>query len=297
MDLRYLRYFIAVAEERNFTRAAERLNTVQPSLSQQIKRLEDLVGTPLFDRDRHHVELTEAGRVFLVRARDILSRIDVAIQEARQAAHTELSQLTIGFVPGPEGKVFPNVLPVLRERWPGIRLNLRGLTSPEQVVALRNGTIDVGFVRPPLVDGSLTSEMVLREEVVAAVPADSGLAQLDRIPVERLAGLPFVQVARDSAPAVHALANEIAATAGVRFTQGLVTDGVLGTLNTVGSGLGFSLLPDYVRQIAPTTVAIRPLATDPPPHLDLVVAYRTGDHGPALALLLRLLRERIVPAG
>jgi LysR family hca operon transcriptional activator len=294
MDLRYLRYFIAVAEERSFTRAAERLNTVQSSLSQQIKRLEDVyVGTALFDRDQHHVELTEAGRVFLVRARDILSRVDVAIAEARQAGRGDTGHLTIGFVPGAEGKVFPHVLPMLQQRVPGIQLNLRSLTSPEQVNALRGGTIDVAFLRPPVEDPSLISEAVLHEEVVAAVPAGDPLAALNRIPIGRLAKLAFVQVARDNAPAVHAVANQVAATAGVSFSHGLVTDNVLATLNAVGSGLGFSLLPDYVRQIAPSTVAIRSLAMDPPPGLDLVVAYRAGDNPPALAVLLKLLHEWI----
>jgi LysR family transcriptional regulator, hca operon transcriptional activator len=291
MDLRHLRVFVAVAEERSFTRAAERLHTVQPSLSQQIKRLEDLVGTPLLDRDQHHVELTEAGRVFLVRARDILNRIDLAIHEARQAARAETAHLAIGFVPGAEGKVFSHVLPALSERCPGIQLNLKSLTSPEQIEALRRGAIDVGFLRPPVDDGSLISEAVLRDEFVAAVPAGSELAAMDRIPVTRLADLPLVQVARDNAPAVHELANQIAATAGVRFRQGLVTDNVLGTLNAVGAGLGFSLLPDYVKPIAPPTVAVRPLAADPPPGLDLVVAYRAGDNAPALTVLLRLLRD------
>jgi LysR family transcriptional regulator, hca operon transcriptional activator len=295
MDLRYLRFFIAVAEERSFTRAAERLHTVQPSLSQQIKRLEDLVGTPLFDRDQHHVELTEAGRVFLVRARDILGRVDLAIHEARQAARAECGQLAIGFVPGAEGKIFPRVLPAMKERCPGIQLNLRSLTSPEQMAALRAGAIDIGFLRPPVEDGSLISEAVVRDEFVAAVPAGSELAALERIPVARLAELPLVQVARDNAPAVHQLANQIAATAGVSFRQGLVTDNVLGTLNAVGTGLGFSLLPDYVRQIAPATVAIRPLALDPPPGLDLVMAYRAGDNPPALAVFLSLLRAWIAP--
>ncbi|RPJ73340.1 MAG: LysR family transcriptional regulator [Acidobacteria bacterium] len=293
MHLRYLRCFIAVAEERSFTRAAERLHTVQPSLSRQIKRLEDLVGTPLFDRDQHHVELTEAGRVFLVRARDILGRMDVAIHEARQAARAETGHLAIGFVPGAEAKVFPHVLPALKDVCPGIRLSLRSLTSPEQMTALRSGTIDVGFLRPPVEDESLVSEAVVHDDIVAVLPAGSALASMERIPVARLTDLPLVQVARENAPAVHELANQIAAAAGVSFRQGLVTDNVLGTLNAVGAGLGFSLLPDYVRPIAPPTVAIRPLALDPPPGLDLVVAFRAGDNAPALGAFLRLLREWI----
>ena len=270
MDLRYLRYFIAVAEECNFSRAAERLNTVQPSLSHQIKRLEvEFVGTPLFQRDKHHVKLTEAGRVFLVQARVILSTVENAIALARQAARAEIGDLTIGFVPGAEGKVFPHILPMLRTRCPGINLTLRGLTTPEQIEALRNGAI------------------------VAVVPADHELARQERVAVTQLAKLPFVLVARSIAPAVHDAAKRIAESAGVTFELVLTTDNVLGTLNAVGSGLGFSLLPDFVRQISPRTVAVRSLAIEPPPRLDLVAAYRAGNDLPALAVLLDLLRAWI----
>jgi LysR family hca operon transcriptional activator len=291
MDLRYLRYFIAVAEERSFTRAAARMHTVQPSLSQQIKRLEDVfVGTPLFHRDKHHVELTEAGRVFLPEARAILAGVDRAIALARQAARAEIGQVTIGFVPGAEGKVFPHVLPVLRMRCPGIQLNLRSLSSPEQLTALLDRTIDVGFLRPPVDHPSLACELVLREPILAVVPSQHELAGLDHIPVERLAELPFIQVGRKGAPAIHDMATQIASLANVTFRPLLETDSVLGTLNAVGSGLGFSLLPDYVRLIGPTTVAARPLSLDPAPQIDLVVAYRRDDQLAGLAAFLDLLR-------
>lgn len=298
MDLRYLRYFIAVAEERSFTAAAERMNTVQPSLSQQIKRLEDVyVGTPLFHRDKHHVELTEAGRVFLVEARAILSSVDRAIELARQVARGETGQLTIGFVPGAEGKVFPYVLPILRTRCPEVHLTLRSLDTPEQIEALRHHSIDVAFLRGPVEDRSLICEPVVREEILAAVPAQHEIARRERISVASLAELPLVQVARSSAPAVHDAAKRIAAAAGVSFKPVLETDNVLGTLNAVGSGLGFSLLPDYVRQICPPTVAIRPLEIEPPPYIDLAVAYREGDDLPALLVFLNLLRTWIAERG
>jgi LysR family transcriptional regulator, hca operon transcriptional activator len=292
--LRYFRYFIAVAEERSFTAAAERLNTVQPSLSQQIKRLEDIcIGTPLFQRDKHHVELTEAGRVFLPEARAILDHVDRAVVLARQAARAEIGQLRIGFVPGAEGKVFAHVLPVLRDRYPGIHLILRSLTTPEQIQALQDRSIDVAFLRAPVEDRTLECITVLREDIVAAVPARQEIARHERISVLDLAEIPFVQVARLNAPAVHDAARQIAAQAGVQFDPVLETDSVLGTLNAVGSGLGFSLLPDYVRQIAPDTVAVRPLACDPHPRIELMAAYHKDDRTPALEVFLGLLRAWI----
>jgi LysR family transcriptional regulator, hca operon transcriptional activator len=294
MDLRYLRFFIAVAEERSFTRAAALLHTVQPSLSQQIKRLEnEFVGTPLFQRDRHHVELTEAGKVFLPEARAILKSAERAIRLARQAASATTGHLVIGFVPGAEGKVFEHVLPQLRAGNPGMQLTLRSLSTPEQFTALCEQTIDVGFLRPPVESPLLESELVLREPIVAALPAHHPLATLDRIPVAQLAQLPMIQVARRSAPAVHDVAYQVAADSGVSFVALLETDSVLSTLNTIGAGLGFSLLPDYVTAICPPGVVTRPLDLASPPSLELVVAYRKNDTRPSLVTFLTLLRNWI----
>jgi len=294
MDLRYLRYFLAVAEERSFTRAADRLNTVQPTISQQIKKLEDVyVGTPLFRRDKHHVELTEAGRVFLAEARDILGNVDRAISLAQQVARAEVGHLTIGFVPGAEGRVLPNVLPKLRARCPGIQLALRSLSTPEQTAALADQGIDVGFLRGPVEDRTLSSEVVLDEEIVAAVPASHEIARFERIPVDALAKIPLVQVAYANAPAIHDFARQIAERDRIHFEPVLETDNVLGTLNAVGSGMGFSLLPEYVKQISPPSVAVRPLDLNPPPRIELLVAWRKADELPALAEFLTLLRAWI----
>ena len=121
MELRYLRYFIAVAEERSFTRAAKRLHTVQPSLSQQIRKFEDeIVEAPLFRRDKHHVELTEAGRALLVEAKSAVDAVERAVRIARQASRAEAGHLVIGFIPGAEGDILPQVLPALRAEHPGV---------------------------------------------------------------------------------------------------------------------------------------------------------------------------------
>src|SRR5208337_1595169 len=203
MDHRYLRYFIAVAEELNFTRAAEKLHTVQPSLSQQIRRLEEIVGTPLFHREKHRLHLTEAGRIFLQESRSILQQTSRAIALARQAARAEAGFMTIGFVPGVEGKVFPRILPILRAKYPDIELSLRTLTSPQQMEALHDREINIGFLRPPIDDPDVVSETVLREKIIAVIPANHPLAKLKRVPVRSLAALPFLEVARPAAPGLH----------------------------------------------------------------------------------------------
>jgi LysR family hca operon transcriptional activator len=297
MDHRYLRYFIAVAEELSFTRAAERLHTVQPSLSQQIRRLEEIVGTPLFHREKHRLRLTEAGRIFLQESRTILQYTSRAITLARQAARAEAGFMTIGFVPGVEGKIFPSVLPILRAKYPDIELSLRSLTSPQQMEALQNGEINIGFMRPPIEGDEVLSEVVLREKIIAVVPANHPLAKLKRISVRALAKLPFLEVARHTAPFLHDTAKEIAAQAGVTFNSILPGENVLMSLSEVAAGLGFCLLPDNVRQILPPNVAAKPLDCDPEPEFPLLVAYRKDERLPAVAFFLSLLRERRIHAG
>jgi len=292
MDHRYLRYFIAVAEELSFTRAAEKLHTVQPSLSQQIRRLEEIVGTPLFHREKHRLHLTEAGRIFLQESRSILQQTSRAIALARQAARAEAGFMTIGFVPGVEGKVFPRILPILRAKYPDIELSLRTLTSPQQLEALQSGEINAGFLRPPVDDPEINSEVILNDKIIVALPANHPLAKHKRVSVRSLVVLPLLQVARTTAPLLHDKSIEIAERAGVTFNSILPADNVLMSLSEVASGLGFCLLPDYVRQILPPNVILRPLDCDPEPEIPLVVAWRKDDRLPALAFFLSLLREQ-----
>ena len=294
MDLRYLRYFVAVAEELSFTRAAERLHAAQPSLSRQIRRLEDEdVGTPLFRRDKHHVELTEAGRAFLPEAKSLLAGMERAVSVALQAARSASGHLRIGFIPGAEGSFLPGILPELRATRPDIEISVRSLSTADQLAALYNRQIDVGFLRGPSAGSGLCWTPVLREAVVAAIPAGNELARLKRIPVACLAALPLIRVARGSSEIVHELPGRIAAQTGVCFQPGPETDGVLSTLNTVGAGLGFSLLPSYVERIKPLGVEVRPIEMDDPPEIELYAAYRKDDSNPSLELFLSLLRREI----
>jgi len=293
MDHRYLRYFIAVAEELSFTRAAERLHTVQPSLSQQIRRLEEIVGTPLFDREKHRLHLTEAGRVFLGEARNILQMTERAITYARSAARAEAGYMTIGFIPGIEWKIFPRILPILGAKYPGIELSLRSLTSPQQLEALQNRDINIGFMRPPIDDPDIAFEVLFNTKIVAVLPSGHPLAKLKLVPVHELAKLQFLGVSRSSAPAVHDIANEIAAKAGVTFKATLVAENVLMSLSEVSAGLGFCLLPEYVRQILPPGVVAKNLNCNPEPELPLLLAYRKDDRLPAVAFFRSLLKEQL----
>jgi LysR family transcriptional regulator, hca operon transcriptional activator len=298
MDLRYLRYFIAVAEELSFTHAAEHLHTAQPSLSQQIRRLEDeILGTPLFRRDKHHVELTEAGRVFLPEAKSLLASMEKAISMARQAARSASGHISIGFIEGAEGAVLSQVLPALQELYPHIEVSVRNLRSSAQLTALHNRQIDVGFLRGPCEGSDLCWTLVLSEPVMAAVPAQHELARLERIPIALLATLPLISVSLEGSAVVHELPSRIAAQSGVRFRPGPETDGVLSTLHTIGAGLGFSFLPSYVQRIRPPTVEVRPLAMDRPPEIELFAVYRRDDRNLGLESFLKLLRQNVCPSG
>ena len=212
---------------------------------------------------------------------------------ARQAARAEAGFMTIGFVPGVEGKIFPQMLPVLRVKYPDIELSLRTLTSPQQLEALQNREINVGFLRPPVADPEISSEVVSHDKIIVALPANHPLTKHRRVPVRLLVALPLLQVARSTAPLLHDKSKEIADQAGVSFDSILPADNVLMSLSEVASGLGFCLLPDYVRHMLPPNVVLRPLDCDPEPEIPLVVAYRKDDRLPALAFFLSLLRDQL----
>jgi LysR family hca operon transcriptional activator len=291
MDSRYLKYFVAVAEDLNFTKAAERLHTVQPSLSQQIKRLEEMVGVPLFHRFKHRVSLTEAGRVFLEDSNRILRDVEKAFSRARQAAKAESGQMSIGFIPGTEMKVFPQLLPRLRAAMPDCDLSLRSLTSPQQLVALLNHELNLGFLRGPIPFPEIDTRVVFRDEILLAMPAGHELSRLRRVPLERLATCRFLRVSRDVAPTFHDLTLSILEQAGVASSHLLDSENALTSISGVASGMGLALLPAFVEHIVPPEVVLRHLDLPAPPTIELLAAYRKDDHLPALACLLELLRD------
>jgi len=292
MELRLFRYFVAVAEELNFTRAAERLHTSQPSLSLQVRQIEEEVGAPLLHRDRHRVQLTEAGRIFLREAKIVLASAERALTLARQAG-----ALTIGLLPGPAARILPRLAPILAQTHPNLQFVLRTLSSPKQVQGLRSRDIDVGFIHERLESDQdhLISELLFSEKIVAIVPANHALAKRERLPVKSLAELPLIQVERDFAPVVHDAMNLVGERAGVQFRTLLETDSLITTLNTVASGLGFSLFGKYVELVLPVGAVAKPLDIDPVPEIEVLVAYRKGDILPALDFFLKMLRQAFTP--
>jgi LysR family hca operon transcriptional activator len=290
MELRHLRYFVAVAEELNFTRAAKRLHTAQPWLSQQIIQLEEAVGTKLLERNKHEVKVTAAGRVFLRDCREILQKIDQSVELAVKVAHAEVGELSVGLSPPAEVLVMPK-LPSIINEVPGVTAQLHCMSTPQQLAALRRYTIDVGFLRGPVEEPDLVSEEILREGIVVVLPAKHRLANTKRISVRMLRDLPCITISRNAGWPLRDIVSSLYKQADLRVRAAQEADGVYGHLNMVAAGLGFALLPEYVKSILPRGVVTKPLEWQPTPSISLVAAYRAGDELPILGAFLKVLRE------
>lgn len=293
MDLRYLRSFVAVAEERHFAHAAERLHVAQPWLSQQIRRIEAELGVSLFERTSRRVDLTPAGEALLPRAREILSTVERAAEDARCAATGELGRLAIGFTGSATYALLPRVANALRVALPRVELELHGeMLTPAQVVSLLEGSIDIGLLRPPVRRPEVRVEVVSREPLLAAVPAAHALAGEPRISLGQLAPEPFVSYVSDFRSVVHD-AVERACEA-----QGFVPRIVLEAAETatlisfVGAGMGVALLPASATHLQMQGVVYRPLAEDTPV-VELALAWRSDDHRPLTRRALALARAAV----
>ena len=291
IELRHLRYFIAVAEELHFGRAAEKLYIAQPPLSQQIKQLETQIGVTLFSRTRRKVELTEAGVVFLEQARKTMAQAEYAVSAAQRAATGETGTLEIGFVSSATyHDVIPNIVRVFRERHHGVTLALHELTSVEQVQALREGHIQVGFVRPPVGDDTLSLEFVLHETFVAALPSSHPLARTNIVPVAALAVDPFVMLPRNLNLSLYDQIVAICHQAG--FSPRVAQEAVqLQTISSlVAAGIGVSLVPAAMQNLRRSGVVYRPLE-GVKARIEMAAAYRPDHESAVVRQFLNVVKE------
>ena len=281
-----------MAEELSFTRAAARLHTAQPSLSQQIRQLEQELGVRLFDRSRRHVAVTNAGRVFLQQARDILGRVDHAGQLARQAADGKAGDLSVGTFPSADVRILPSLRPRVAEHLPNLRLILHSKYVVEPLAGLRSGKLDVAFMRDPVDASGLEVIELLRERIVLVLPSHHALARRKKIPVKRLHDLPCITMERSMAPALHDATATLYREARIRMHAVSSADNVLGHLQLVQEGLGFALLPESVNAVLPPGVTFRPLDCDPPvPTVAIVLAYRHDNPARPLREFVKLARR------
>jgi DNA-binding transcriptional LysR family regulator len=291
VELRHLRYFVAVAEERHFGRAAERLHIAQPPLSQQIRRFEAELGEPLLYRTTRSVELSPAGEVLLERAREILAAVDSAIDDARRAARGEYGRLAIGFTGSSTYEMLPSLAAALRHELPGVMLDLRGeLLTPAQVAQLIDGTLDLGLLRPPVHERGLTTEVLRSEPLIVVLPDSHPLAALESVPVERLKDEPFITYPSHFRSVLHDAVEDACAAHG--FTPRAAHEvGETATLvSFVAAGLGVSLVPASVRHMTVHGAVYRPLAQDAT-RVELAAAWRRDDDRPVLRQALEVIRR------
>jgi DNA-binding transcriptional LysR family regulator len=293
MELRHLRYFVAVAEERHFGRAAERLHMAQPPLSQQIRRLEAELGAPVLHRTTRRVELAPAGEVLLARARAILAAVDAAAEDARRAARGEFGRLAIGFTGSATYALLPALADAVRTALPGVVLDLRGeLLTPAQVAGLLDGTLDLGLLRPPVRERSLEVEILRREPLVAVLPAAHRLAAAAVVPLEQLEEEPFVMYPSHFRSVLHDAVEDTCAAHGFRPRVALEVSETATLVSFVAAGLGVSLVPDSVRHMTVEGAVYRPLAREAA-EVELAVAWRRDDDAPVLARALEVVRAAL----
>jgi len=280
MELRHLRYFVAVAEECNFRRASVRLNVAQPALSVQVRQLEEEIGAPLFERGGRGVTLTAAGEVFLAYARQALREAKTGVDRARQAANGDIGHLDIGYGTAAGFLVFPAVIPPFRREHPGVKLNFHSLQVSQQLEALKTGEIDIGFAYLPFAADGLDVEVLTREDLVAVIPVTHPLARERSITVQDLSGETLVLPNRNVMPQLRQLILNLFDLNGSTFGAVYETEHAINLLNFVGIGLGCGLLPSYVLQIKHDTVVYK---TIDPPNLSLELAVMKRKDGRAQA--------------
>ena len=292
MELRHLRYFIAVAEEGSLTVAAERrLHTAQPSLSRQIRDLEVEVGAELMTRSARGIELTAAGRVFLDHARLALTQVEAAASAARRAAHPEQRTLALGFLSGCEPEWLPAAMHVLREELPKIEVTISSKHSPQLADGLATGKLDAAFLRSEARYPDLVYRVLVTEPLIVVLPSDHRLASREAIRPLDLVGETFIGMA-DQAPVLSSVIEDYLRRSGIDLNPAHKVEYLSMAMSLVASIRGVVLLPSFAQNFLTWSVISRPLAGEVPT-IDLVLGYHKANSSPLLRLLLSKSNEMI----
>jgi DNA-binding transcriptional LysR family regulator len=288
VDLRHLRSFLAVAEERHFGKAARRLDMAQPPLSRQIQLLEAELGFLLFDRSRRRVELTPAGVALVPHARRVFDALDLGVQEARRAAAGQTGRIAVGYLASVALSGLAELVGAFRARSPDVDIVLHELTLSEQMEGIKAGRLDVGFLRGPLCDPQLSSRLVRSEALMVILPAGHALAAHRRLSLSQLAAEPFVAYPRNRGPAYFDLLMRLCYDAG--FTPRIVQEATqLDIVSLVAAGFGVAIVPGSLRHARRPGAVFRPIVGAP--RTDVLVAWRPDDASPVLRDFLDVLRE------
>src|SRR5216684_1755299 len=292
MELRHLRYFVAVADAGNLTVAAQRtLHTSQPSLSRQIRDLEDELGTPLLTRRARGVDLTPAGRAFLDHARSVLSQVEAASEAARRVAGPAKPCFAMGFLTGHELTWMPEALRILRDELPNIDVMISSQYSPLLADGLSKGKIGAAFLRREQGAPDLAFRLLVKEPLVVILSGDHRLAALKAISLKDLVGERFVIVSQ-TAPVLRGVIDNYLKRSGIKITPAYEADHVTMGISLIMSTRGVGLLPAYVQNFLPSSVTSRPLKGKSPT-VDLVLGYKKSNESPILKLLLSRLDELV----
>jgi LysR family transcriptional regulator, hca operon transcriptional activator len=298
MELRHLRYFVAVAEAGSLTLAAEkRLHTAQPSLSRQIRDLESEVGVQLMIRSVHGIELTAAGRAFLDHARLALTQAEAAADAARRAAQPPRTLFAIGFLTGYEMDWLPAVMEILRAELPSTDVIICSQDSPDLASGLTHGKIDLAFMRPEKQASSLKFRPLRKDPLIVVMPHDHALAARSSIRPQDIAGQTFIGVSPVRAPTLWAVINDYVKPFGVKPDH--QAENLAMAISLVASTGGVGLLPLYSQNLLPKSVVSRPIR-GAPPTVDLVIGYSEANTSPLLKTILAKvdhLKLRVAKSG
>ncbi|MET8840200.1 LysR family transcriptional regulator [Streptomyces rubiginosohelvolus] len=293
MELRHLNAFLAVAEELHFGRAAKRLQMAQPPLSQQIRQLEKELGVQLFHRNTRSVRLTSAGETFLEPVRTVLDDLDTAVRAARSAGIGEYGRVTIGFAGASSHETLPRLTRAVRAAHPGLELVMTGQTYANTALSrVADGSLDLGFVRLPVARPGVAHRVIDEEELVCALPSDHPLARRETVPLDVIAGEPFVSFPANSGSTVRDAMTEACENAG--FTPRIVQEAPdsYTILALVAAGVGVTLTVTSVQHIQQNGLVYRPLA-GPAVRLRAALAWRADNPSAALRAVLAVAEEAL----
>ncbi len=293
IDLRHLRYFIAVAEERSFRGAAERLHISQPPLSRQIRQLEEELGVELLERGKSGVSLTPGGSAFLPAARKTLGQAEKAIRAAQSAGGCRGGHFVIGYTPAFDRSAIPDVFDRFRERNPGWRLSVKSRHSHSLVRDIRNGAMDAAFVGWPISAEGLALEVLREEPVVAALPASSRAARKRRVALADLGGERMFRFERQWNPLLYDRWQALFDQAGFSPVIAPQPPDHHILLGLIADGRGFGLIPESLQNIRRTGVVFRPLREGAALSIGMALAYPDNSRSPALQGFMQLVREAL----
>jgi LysR family hca operon transcriptional activator len=293
MELRHLRYFIAVAETGSLTEAAKsRLYTSQPSLSRQIRDLEDEVGVELLSRSVHGVDLTAAGQAFLDHARLALMQVDAAVDTARRAAQPARKTFAIGFQTGLEMNWLPPAMHLLQDELKNIEVTVTSDYSPDLAEALARGRLDVAFLRPEP-DYDLGYDVVDREPLIVLMPNDHRLTARETVRPQDFLGEIFIG-GSNKATVLRAVTEAYLRHSGLDIKLDHGVDNMAMAMSLVASTRGLALMPAYAENLLPESVVSRPLDGEAPT-IEIAVGYSNSNTSPILKLFLSRLDDLVGP--